>query len=506
VSSSESPESSPPDRAMVPVAAPSAAAAATAVSGELVEPRQAWLPEDARALFTPASRLLASDPYLLHAPANTQRARRSDWALFCAFCEGQGQTALPATPPTVVAFLEAVQASPPLPGGRPRKEAIRPESLVRRERRARRRAIAAFPGRPRTALRSAKTLERYVTSIATAHRLAGLPDPSVDARVRNAVRALMGRLRAAQPRAPLRRAQLLEVMAGLWPAQPVPSGAGFSVQIAANAAHPSRRGWRAASRPAARLWDLRARAVLAALYTTMTRRSELVRLRVEDLPHTPTDGVVPIAISKTHRHEHRYIDELALRSIAAWCEAAGIISGPIFRELDPRGIVGERAMSPQRMVQIVRACWAHRAAQQAAGRAPSDGPALPLTQIPHLGAHSVRIGGAHDQVAAGQDILAVMHSGGWSDPRTVRKYIQELLAEDSGMARMLRNPAARRASRKASQPSAPRARPRARRKGSRTRPPLRQRRPTGQRPGGRSKASANRHPLRARQPHRSSPV
>ena len=48
-------------------------------------------------------------------------------------------------------------------------------------------------------------------------------------------------------------------------------------------------------------------------------------------------------------------------------------------------------------------------------------------------------------MASGQDLLAIMHSGGWKDPRMPRKYIQELKAEDSGMARMLRKPASRKA-------------------------------------------------------------
>jgi hypothetical protein len=63
-------------------------------------------------------------------------------------------------------------------------------------------------------------------------------------------------------------------------------------------------------------------------------------------------------------------------------------------------------------------------------------PEWPL--VNDIGAHSARIGAAHDLVAAGQDLLAIMHSGGWKDPRMPRKYIQELQAQDSGMARMLR--------------------------------------------------------------------
>ncbi len=55
-----------------------------------------------------------------------------------------------------------------------------------------------------------------------------------------------------------------------------------------------------------------------------------------------------------------------------------------------------------------------------------------------LGAHSTRIGAAHDMVAAGIGLTSVMHSGGWRDPKMPRYYTRELAARDSGMARMVR--------------------------------------------------------------------
>jgi len=173
---------------------------------------------------------------------------------------------------------------------------------------------------------------------------------------------------------------------------------------------------------AAQLWDLRARAVLACLYPTMARRSELL----EDLPQGLREGVVPIHSHKTAERKHRYVDGLALRCIAEWCEAADIRSGPVFRKLDCQGRVGEQPMSAQQLPQIVRASWAHRAHQQA-GVAGADS-SFSAVHIPDLGGHSARIGAAHDMLAAGQDLLAIMHAGGWKDPRMPRKYIKELQA------------------------------------------------------------------------------
>lgn len=55
-----------------------------------------------------------------------------------------------------------------------------------------------------------------------------------------------------------------------------------------------------------------------------------------------------------------------------------------------------------------------------------------------LGAHSTRIGAAHDLAAAGIDLTSIMNSGGWNDPKMPRYYTRELAAKDSGMARLVR--------------------------------------------------------------------
>jgi hypothetical protein len=164
----------------------------------------------------------------------------------------------------------------------------------------------------------------------------------------------------------------------------------------------------------------------------------LVELRYEDLPRGTPDGAVPVHARKTRQDDHRFLDALAVRCLGEWCQAAGITSGPVFRELDVGGRIGELAMDPQQVAHIVRAVLAYARDRpemfKPLGR--TSAPEWPL--VNDIGAHSTRIGAAHDLVAAGQDLLAIMHSGGWKDPRMPRKYIQELQAQDSGMARMLR--------------------------------------------------------------------
>jgi integrase len=110
-------------------------------------------------LVEPAQRFLAAARAL-----NTRRARRSDWAVFVAWCAERGRAALPAGADTVFAFLTE-QAE---------KEAKRPA-----------------------------TLRRYLTSISTAHDGAGQPNPTRDARIgelmAGILRELGGRQRQAAP-------------------------------------------------------------------------------------------------------------------------------------------------------------------------------------------------------------------------------------------------------------------------------------------------------------------
>ena len=114
-------------------------------------------------------------------------------------------------------------------------------------------------------------------------------------------------------------------------------------------------------------------------------------------------------------------------------DARGVIlaaNGPVFRRLENSGAIGRRAIHPQEVARIFQ-----RVARQLnAGVCPAERP-WPDVRV---GAHSTRIGAAHDLAAAGIDLTSIMHSGGWNDPKMPRYYTRELAAKDSGMARMVR--------------------------------------------------------------------
>jgi hypothetical protein len=47
-----------------------------------------------------------------------------------------------------------------------------------------------------------------------------------------------------------------------------------------------------------------------------------------------------------------------------------------------------------------------------------------------------RLGAAQDMAAAGIDLGAIMHAGGWKTPEMVMRYIKHMDVQKSGMARL----------------------------------------------------------------------
>lgn len=124
--------------------------------------------------------------------------------------------------------------------------------------------------------RAVATLERYVSTIAHAHTLADLPDPTRTAYVKGAYRQFTRGRSPSQPKQALRWEHVKHALATL--------------------------------RTASLTWDLRAKALLAVAYSTMARRAELVALRVGDLSLDGAgDGTALIRMTKVDREEPRYL-------------------------------------------------------------------------------------------------------------------------------------------------------------------------------------------------------
>lgn len=177
------------------------------------------------------------------------------------------------------------------------------------------------------------------------------------------------------------------------------------------------------------LRGLRDRALFAVGYDTLCRRAELVQLRVNDLI-IKHDGSAAILVRKSKadqfgRGRLAYISAYALTHLRAWISAAGITTGPLFRGTSGTELMPE-ALHPHSVARVMKD------AARAAG--------LGEDQIANLSGHSMRVGAAQDMAAAGIDLGAIMHAGGWKSPDMVMRYVEHMEVGKSGMAKMYAPP------------------------------------------------------------------
>jgi integrase len=173
------------------------------------------------------------------------------------------------------------------------------------------------------------------------------------------------------------------------------------------------------------LRGLRDRALLAFGFATAMRRSELVALCVEDLTETAEGYRVLIRHSKTdqeaqgqtiavpHGYRRRPVEHLK-----RWLEAAGIRSGPLFREVC-RGCVGEQALTAQVVALRIKRL------AKLAGLDPAT-----------LSAHSLRSGYITSAARSGASIWKLADQSRHRSLDTLRGYVRDgqLFVEHSGAA------------------------------------------------------------------------
>jgi site-specific recombinase XerD len=222
------------------------------------------------------------------APA-TKRAYGSDFAIFRAWCADQGLCPLPAEPAAVAAFIAAEAA----------------------------RGIKCA------------TLGRRVAGIRHAHKLAGLPSPTEDERVKAVMRGARRTLGVA----------------------PVKKSAATSDKVLAMVAGGARG-----------LAGKRDQALLLLGFALAARRSELVALDVADLEECPEGLRITIRRSKTDQEGAGAVVAVCRGSIACpvaavrdWLAAAGITEGPLFRRVGKGGKVLSDRLRAQSVAFIVKA-------------------------------------------------------------------------------------------------------------------------------------------------------
>ncbi len=169
----------------------------------------------------------------------------------------------------------------------------------------------------------------------------------------------------------------------------------------------------------------RDRALIATGYDTLCRRAELVQLHIEDLIFKPDgSGTALVRKSKTDqiaRGRLAYLSAEAIAHLERWLAAASLNTGPIFHHV--RGMhIWPDALDASAVAEIIKS------------RGRDAG--LDATLVAKLSGHSMRVGAAQDMAAAGIDLGAIMHAGGWKSPEMVMRYIEHMDVQKGGMARL----------------------------------------------------------------------
>ncbi len=325
-------------------------------------PRAAAVWQDEPRLFDRLRRRLSS-----YAP-NTQRALAADWRAWRKWCEANTRRPFPAGPTDLVDYLHA--HSPPLETDS--RGAV---------------AIARETSSP--TIRRAATVQRWLASLSTLHRIAEVDDPTRSEDVKATRRTVTRGRPLPEQKQALR-----------WP----------DVSRALETLGSSSR-------------DLRAKALIAVAYSTMARRAELIECRVEDLTFSADgDGTVTLRTKGGNIHE-RYLGREARAALETWLDQAGIESGPVFRRLERHGGTGERTITTAEVARTFKRIAALIG--------------LDPTSVSRISAHSTRIGAAQDLTASGAALPEIMLAGGWKSPQMPTHYARKLDAKQGAMRRWL---------------------------------------------------------------------
>jgi integrase/recombinase XerD len=227
---------------------------------------------------------------------------------------------------------------------------------------------------------SPSSVRRRLYSIRKVHRLLRLPDPTWDEDIaitlRRVRRAKLGRPRQAKG---MTREYLQECIA----AQP--------------------------DNP----WGLRNRAMISLGYDLLTRRSELVALRSDDVERR-ADGTLRVLIrrSKSDPFGLGRIGFSSRRSaelVGQWLTWRGPAIEPLFCGIY-QGKPINRPLGTTKVKTIIKEAVA------AAG--------LPPEEVAAFSGHSLRVGAAQDLLCAGFDTAAIMRAGGWKSVNVLGRYLE----------------------------------------------------------------------------------
>ena len=158
---------------------------------------------------------------------------------------------------------------------------------------------------------------------------------------------------------------------------------------------------------------LRNRAMIALGYDLLTRRSELVALRSDDLVFR-SDGTLRVIIRRSKADPFgmgriAFSSAQAAQLVRDWLAWRGPAVEPLFCGIY-QGKPINRSLGTTKVKLIIKEAAA------AAGAPPDD--------VAAFSGHSLRVGAAQDLLCAGFDTAAIMRAGGWKSVNVLGRYLE----------------------------------------------------------------------------------
>ncbi|MBO6768974.1 MAG: tyrosine-type recombinase/integrase [Erythrobacter sp.] len=161
-------------------------------------------------------------------------------------------------------------------------------------------------------------------------------------------------------------------------------------------------------------WGLRNRAMMALGYELLTRRSELIALRNDDVTER-ADGTLRVLIRRSKA------DPFGLGRIAFTSKRTADL---VKEWLAYRGPEIEWLFCPINHGKVIDRCLetttVRRVIKEAAQRC-----GLRADQVASFSGHSMRVGAAQDLLKRGFDTAAIMRAGGWKSVNVLARYLEK---------------------------------------------------------------------------------
>lgn len=340
--------------------------------------------EDVPVIASYWHRLIARlDLYAPKLSPETLKSYGFDFRDFVEFCEGRGETAVPASPDVVVDFAKA--------------------RLNDQQKRA--------------------TVRRKLAGIGFVHKMAGASDPTQSPELR-----VLLKPNYLSPEGQTREA----------PAQQVP------IRLEALECEEVVLLEDLLLHAPDTLVGQRAKLVVSIGFDTGLRGSELSSILIPDLQLGTGGGSVRVHHIKGRPGGdpiYRSLSAVSVDLVRHWIDETGLDSGPLFRSMTKYGTFRDSALRRRALTTIIKDLAA-RVPKRPVSRAEYEAGLFEqkyLHQIARVSTHSFRIGHAQELFINGAGEAGIMKALDWKNAQTLQAYLRHLDVRQSSSAQLLRD-------------------------------------------------------------------